>query len=68
MKHIKKSFVLSYLKCSNCGEFVLIPRRVGRQKKGGHIKDMWCPYCQTETKFIEHGNYARNGLGEEIDV
>ena len=47
---------------------MVIPRRIGTQKEKGHIKDMWCPYCNLETQFTEMKNYVTNGLGEEISV
>lgn len=68
MRPKNKGFVLTNLKCGNCERTMMIPRRIGRQKQKGHIKDMWCPYCNTMSKFVEYKGYLRNGLGEEIAI
>lgn len=39
--------------CSMCGEIQTIRRLIGHQKKEGHIKDLWCPNCKRDRKFIE---------------
>lgn len=39
--------------CSMCGEIQVIQRLEGYQKKAGHIKDLWCPNCMHDRKFIE---------------
>lgn len=39
--------------CPNCGEIVSIQRKIGNQKKEGHIKDLYCPVCKKTRKFIE---------------
>lgn len=66
MKHT--TFEMSILRCSNCGKTVMIPRQFGRKRAKGHIKDMWCPYCETESKFVEYREFMKNGLGEEVMV
>ena len=39
--------------CSMCGEIYIIQRLEGRQRELGHIKDLWCPNCMRDRKFIE---------------
>ena len=51
----KTSFLLSSLKCQECGNEISIPRRLDRVRKKGHIKTMYCPYCQKERDFEELG-------------
>ena len=41
------------LMCSNCGYILVIFRQKMRHKQPFHIKDLWCPVCKMETKFIE---------------
>ena len=48
MKIVKTDMI-----CSVCGEVLSIQRKIGRQKKSGHIKDLWCPICEKRRKFIE---------------
>ena len=46
----------SYLKCSECGKQFPIMRSKGYKREKGHIKDLWCPFCKSESKFKEN-NY-----------
>ena len=41
------------LMCPECGNIQVIYRFYYHHKKAFHIKDMWCPICQKEVKFIE---------------
>lgn len=41
------------LVCLKCGNVMTILRKALKQKKVGHIKDMYCPYCKEQVKFFE---------------
>ena len=41
------------LVCLECGYVATIPRKISKQKRIGHIKDMFCPFCNKEVKFFE---------------
>ena len=41
------------LMCPECGNIQVIFRYYRGHKQALHIKDMWCPICQKEVKFIE---------------
>ena len=41
------------LVCPECGNVAFIWRRMGKSKKSGHTKHMWCPVCQETTGHIE---------------
>jgi len=43
----------SYLTCNKCGKQFPIMRSKGYKREKGHIKDLWCPFCKTESKFKE---------------
>lgn len=46
------------LKCTCCGELIPIQRRMGKQKKKGHIKTIYCHKCKDVVQCIELGaNY-----------
>ncbi|AAY53029.1 ribosome associated inhibitor A; zinc finger domain [Listeria phage A511] len=45
--------VQTTLLCPECGEKVSIFRRSAKQKKDGHIKHMYCPYCKKTQGFVE---------------
>ena len=44
---------LSTFICPECGKSFPIMRNHGQQRKRGHIKDIWCPYCGGVKKFRE---------------
>ena len=39
--------------CSTCGYIQTIQRKQSKRKKELHIKDLYCPACKKDTKFIE---------------
>ena len=45
----------TFLKCSCCGSIIPIQRKLGKMKKKGHIKTIYCPKCKAETQHIELG-------------
>ena len=44
---------LSTFVCPVCNKTFPIMRNHGKQREKGHIKDIWCPYCRQERKFLE---------------
>lgn len=46
---------LSMMICPECGKAFPIMRNHGQRRKSGHIKDLWCPYCKEDQKFLEIG-------------
>lgn len=44
---------LSTFVCQECGNRFPLMRNHGKQRERGHIKDLWCPFCRTDRKFIE---------------
>lgn len=49
----KELTIVSDLMCLDCGSVFPIRRKTLHQKKEGHIKDLYCPTCKTETKHFE---------------
>lgn len=49
----RRNYVISYFICENCNMSFPLPRLKSRQRENGHIKDIWCPYCKGESKFLE---------------
>jgi len=49
-------YVISDFVCQECDTVFPLPRNQGRQRKHGHVKDIWCPRCKRETKFKEIKN------------
>ena len=44
------------LECPKCNRTVEIWRKTSKQKKKGHTKHMWCPYCNEIVGFVELKN------------
>ena len=44
---------LSTFVCPCCNKTFPIMRSHGKQRERGHIKDIWCPFCKEERKFME---------------
>jgi len=49
----KRQFTVSDFICPVCGNTIPLPRKKSSQRKDGHIKDIWCPYCGKVQKFAE---------------
>lgn len=49
--------VISYYKCTGCEKVLIVPRQAGRMRERGHVKDLWCPFCKAEKKFVEMDVY-----------
>lgn len=44
---------LSMFVCPHCGNTFPLMRYHGKRREKGHIKDIWCPYCKDNRKFLE---------------
>lgn len=44
---------LSMMICPECGKSFPIMRNHGQHRERGHIKDIWCPFCKEDRKFME---------------
>lgn len=53
----RQEMVLAYLRCSECGLLMIIPRRAARKKKVGHVKHMYCSQCKCKRAFVEEDGY-----------
>jgi len=51
-----RDFYPSKMFCSICGNIQEIQRPKRKTRKNGHIKDLWCIRCKTETKHIENAD------------
>ena len=50
----KKIRTISNFICPECCLNFPLPRNHGRQRKNGHIKDIYCPKCDKIQKFREY--------------
>ena len=58
--------------CTACGrEGISIPRKAGHQREAGHLKVLYCLYCQKETNHVEirpFGSYNEEDFKLEFDL
>lgn len=50
----RHEFEISYFKCPFCGLQMTVPRKTGRFRKKGHIKDLYCVKCGKKVKMREN--------------
>lgn len=56
----------SYFVCMECGMVIPLPRKHGKRRERGHIKDIYCPGCKKETKFRERRNGDYEIAGDSV--
>lgn len=44
---------MSDMYCVKCGGHMTVPRPRRKAREKSHLKDMYCPYCKMESKFLE---------------
>lgn len=52
MNNKRKVRVISDFICPECGLDFPLPRIHGKQRKNGHIKDIYCPKCDKIQQLI----------------
>ena len=64
----RQTFDISQFLCPDCGHVIPLPRKTRKERKAGHIKDIYCPFCDKVQKTIEYkaNQPIKNGLGEYI--
>lgn len=46
--------ILDDFYCTQCGKKgIPIPRQAGSEREAGHLKKLWCLYCNKETNHVE---------------
>ena len=55
----KSHMVASDMYCTECGKKnIPIQRNIGKMREPGHLKKMYCIYCQRETNMVEIRPYG----------
>lgn len=56
---------MSDMYCTQCGrKNIPIPRHKGKEREIGHLKKMYCIYCQKQTNMVEIRDF---GSGYTLD-
>ena len=65
---MRKTYTISEFQCPECGHLIPLPRQNKRCRENGHIKDIYCPWCDSVQKMIEHKSKQpiKNSLGEYL--
>ena len=50
----KRNFTISRFVCPGCSNIIPLPRKSNRNRETGHIKDLYCPYCDKVQKTLEY--------------
>ncbi len=49
-----KSITISNMYCTQCGnKNIPVPRNKGKEREPGHLKKMYCIYCNKKTNMVE---------------
>lgn len=62
-------YTISQFKCPECDHIIPLPRQNKRCRENGHIKDIYCPWCDKVQHMLEYksGQPIKTFDGEEID-
>ena len=55
MASAKSTYTMRVFKCPVCGGVLLAAKKSNKRTKVGHIKDLFCPYCNDVRKFVQVG-------------
>lgn len=53
MSQNRCKYEISKCICPECGKQFPIPRIKGNRREKGHVKNLWCPFCQKTVKMVE---------------
>ena len=63
----RKRIVYSNFVCPECKTLISLPRKISKQRKLYHIKDIYCYKCKKVQKFVEIKSKAyKNLLNENL--
>ncbi len=58
--------------CTKCGrEGIPVHRKKGQEREDGHLKKLYCMYCQEEVNHVEikeYGNYTVDDFKQEYEL
>lgn len=47
-------YTISKMFCTKCGrEGIAVPRKIGKYREAGHLKNLYCIYCGRERNHVE---------------
>lgn len=68
----KRDFVMSDFYCTECGnKGISCARQVGQAREPGHLKKLYCVYCNKVTNHTEirpYGTYTKDSFDEEFEL
>ena len=62
-----KKTTYSDMYCTQCGKKnIPVQRRIGREREPGHLKKMWCLYCNKEVNMVEVREFGSGYTKEDF--
>ena len=49
----RQQYNISYFVCPECGNVIPLPRKKSSKRNKGHIKDLFCVFCNNVVKTTE---------------
>ena len=49
----RQKYNISYFICPECGSSMPLPRKKSRRRDKGHVKDLYCVFCNKVVKTTE---------------
>lgn len=72
MSKNNRPITISDFYCTRCGnKGISLPRKISREREPGHLKEIWCPYCNMKTNHVEvrpFGSYTVEDFKEEFEL
>jgi hypothetical protein len=61
----KQQVTISEFYCTQCGKRgIAVPRKKGAERKGGHLKKLFCLHCNMPTNHVEIKPFTKYGYEE----
>ena len=63
------SYTISQFLCPDCGHIIPLPRKKQSAREKGHIKDIYCPWCDKvqHTKEYQSNQPIKNLAGDILE-
>lgn len=59
-----KDNIQSRMFCTNCGKENISIWRTGNAREAGHLKKLWCPWCQEEHNAVECKEFTKYDVSD----
>lgn len=64
----RSQFEISSFECPGCGKRFPLPRKMKQRRKKGHIKTLYCPFCNKMQDFTEYQGFESCRTLSEMEM